>query len=122
MLKHERKVPFVLQTQKTECGLACVCMISRYYRNNISMEELRSKLEIGRDGSSFQQLIKVMEEIGLDVKSYHIPFAKANLISTPAILFWKNNHFIVIEKIKKNYILVVDPSIGRYKMKYDEFK
>lgn len=122
MLKHERKVPFVLQTQKTECGLACVCMISRYYRNNISMEELRSKLEIGRDGSSFQQLIKVMEEIGLDVKSYHIPFAKANLISTPAILFWKNNHFIVIEKIKKNDILVVDPSIGRYRMTYDEFE
>lgn len=122
MIRHERKVPFVAQSQKTECGLACVCMINRYYMNNISMEELRNQLEIGRDGSSFQQLINVLRNNGFDVKSYNIPIDKLKLLKKPAIFFWSNSHFMVLEKVSKYFVTVVDPAIGRYKMTYEELE
>lgn len=120
MSKHERKVPFVAQAQKTECGLTCVCMINRYYKNYISMEELREKLEIGRDGSSFQQLIDLLEKGGFDVKCYNIPIDKLSLLPVPAIAFWGSSHFIIIEKVNKHFVTVVDPAIGRYKLSHDE--
>ncbi len=120
MSKHERKVPFVAQAQKTECGLTCVCMINRYYKNYISMEALREKLEIGRDGSSFQQLIDLLEKEGFDVKCYNMPIDKLSLLPVPAIAFWGNSHFIIIEKVSKHFVTIVDPAIGRYKLSHDE--
>lgn len=120
MKQHERKVPFVAQSQKTECGLTCICMINRYYRNNLSMEELREQLEIGRDGSSFQQLKHVLEKQGFEVKCYNIPAEKIYILNRPSILFWNNNHFIILEKVKNNRAVVVDPAIGRYVMNMEE--
>ena len=69
----KKKVPYITQTQKTECGLCCVCMINRFYKNYITMEELRRKFEIGRDGSSFQQLVELLKCYNFTVKSYCIP-------------------------------------------------
>lgn len=117
-----KKVPFITQTQKTECGLCCVCMINRYYKNYITMEELRQKLEVGRDGSSFQQLVELLNTYNFTVKSYKIPANKLHKIKLPAIVFWGNNHFIILEKVKNNVFTIVDPAIGRLKLDIGEFE
>ncbi|WP_162300584.1 peptidase domain-containing ABC transporter [Anaerosacchariphilus polymeriproducens] len=119
-----RKVPFVAQTQKTECGLCCVCMINRYYKNYITMEELREKMEVGRDGSSFQQLVQLLNDYNLSTKNYRIPVKELYRIHLPAIVFWGNNHFIILEKVnqKKKRLTIVDPAIGRLKLQTDEFE
>lgn len=119
-----RKVPFVAQTQKTECGLCCVCMINRYYQNYLTMEELREKMEVGRDGSSFQQLVQLLNAYHLSTKNYRIPIEELYKIHLPAIIFWGNNHFIILEKVhqKKKRFTIVDPAIGRLKLSLDEFE
>jgi len=117
-----KKVPYITQTQKTECGLCCVCMINRFYKNYITMEELRRKLEIGRDGSSFQQLVELLKGYNFTVKSYRIPADELKQITLPAILFWNNNHFVVLEAIQKRKYIIVDPAVGRIKVDVNEFE
>lgn len=116
------KVPYITQTQKTECGLCCVCMINRYYRNFVTMEELREKLEVGRDGSSFPQLVNLLRNYNFSVKSYNIPAFELRKIVLPAILFWNNNHFVILEAIRKEKYIIVDPAVGRIKVDSREFE
>ncbi|SDB23653.1 ABC-type bacteriocin/lantibiotic exporter, contains an N-terminal double-glycine peptidase domain [Pseudobutyrivibrio sp. YE44] len=110
------------QSQKTECGLTCVCMINRYYKNSIPMEELRKDLEVGRDGSSFLQIKQLLEKKGFIVKSYKIPVHELDALDNPSIILWKNKHFIVLEKMKNGKATVVDPAIGRYHLSLSELE
>jgi ABC transporter, ATP-binding protein len=45
-----------------------------------------------------------------------------NSIPFPAILFWKNSHFVVVYHSDKKHIWVSDPAKGRIKYSHEEFK
>lgn len=123
MFNTKTNIPIMEQHQKTECGLCCVAMISSYYKHEITMEELRTRLETGRDGTSFSQLIDILESIGFETKAFKVPNfeAKYENIKTPCIALWKSRHFIVIEKVTKKYIYVVDPELGKIRYSYGDF-
>lgn len=122
-MKTKYKIPFIEQHQKTECGLCCVAMLASYYKHEVTVRELRREIETGRDGSSFIQLIELLEGMKFNVKAYKIPNKTENVkfIKSKSIALWKSKHFIVIESINKKNILVVDPEIGRISYTYDEF-
>lgn len=123
LLEHHRsRVPFIAQTQKTECGLSCVCMINHYYRNYITMDELRRQVEIGRDGTSFLQLVELLKQYGHEVKSYRVDAENIGKIPAPAIILWNSRHFVVLEKITKNGYIIVDPAIGTLRVDKKEFE
>lgn len=42
-------------------------------------------------------------------------------VPLPAILHWKQNHFVVLYKIKHKYFYIADPGKGLIKYSYDEF-
>lgn len=120
----KRKIPFIEQHQKTECGLCCVAMVSSYYNHEISVKELRALKETGRDGTSFHNLIDLLENIGFGVKSFRFPKDRIdtfNRIQAPAIALWESKHFVVIEKVTSKFIWVVDPELGKLKYDLKEF-
>lgn len=117
-----KKVPYIEINQQTECGIGCICMLLRFYKHYVTLTELRERLEVGRDGNSLRQLIKLMEEYNLSAKAYNIVSANLKSIPTPAILFWDNRHFVVLEKVNKNTYYIADPSLGYLKYTYDEFE
>ncbi|PMC33714.1 hypothetical protein CJ195_27030 [Bacillus sp. UMB0899] len=118
----KRKVPFIEQRQKTECGVSCVCMIQNYYHYEMTMRELRKDLEVGRDGSTFNQLNELLKKHNFSTKAYNIPAEKISLLETPSIILWDNNHFVVYEGQKhNNKVIIVDPKIGRLQYSFEEF-
>lgn len=123
MFSTKLSIPIIEQHQKTECGLCCVAMISSYYKHEVTMEELREVLETGRDGTNFIQLIEMLESIGFETNAFKVPNFKDKYknIKTPCIALWKSRHFIIIEKISKKYIYVVDPEVGKIRYSYDDF-
>lgn len=119
--KSKRKVPFIEQYQKTECGICCVCMIQNYYNLEITIQELRKDLEVGRDGSTFTQLNELLEKYNFTTKAYKIPAEKIFILDAPSIILWDNNHFVIYEGEKNNKVVIVDPKIGRLKYSIEEF-
>ena len=120
----KNKVPFIEQHQKTECGLCCVAMVSSYYKHEISVKDLRSIKETGRDGTSFQNLIELLEGMGFAVKSFRFPKERMDAfknIKTPAIALWESKHFIVIERVTSKFVWVADPELGKLKYSFGEF-
>lgn len=121
-IKTKRKVPYIEPLQQTECGVCCIGMILRYYKSYQTMQELREHLDVGRDGSTLLQLKQLMDKLNFTSKLYKSSAEGLEKIKLPAILFWGNNHFVVLEKINKRYAVILDPGYGRRKVEFGELK
>ena len=103
-----------MQTTQTECGICAVSMLSSYYGFKKPLSFYREKFKIGRDGMSLKALSYVLSDIGLEpeiIKSNKIdPDLLKNAV--PCIIC-VNNHYLVLEKIKKRKCYLCDPAKGK---------
>jgi len=119
---HMKRVPYIQQMRQTECGLCCVAMIMQYYKSYDGILRIRENLEVGRDGLKISLLSKYMKGRGLDTKVYRANADALAQLELPAIIFWHDEHFVVLEKIDEKYAIIVDPAYGRRKIKFSEFR
>ncbi|HBH83709.1 MAG: ABC transporter ATP-binding protein [Bacteroidetes bacterium GWE2_41_25] len=114
--------PFVKQPDAMDCGPACLKMIAGYYKVNHSLESLRKKCYITREGVSFLGLSEAADSIGFRTIGVKIPFGMLNEnVPLPCIVHWKQKHFVVVYKIRKEILWVADPGLGLIKYKREEF-
>lgn len=114
------RIPFIEQGEQSECGLCCLAMIISYYKCNYEIYELREEYSIGRDGTNLLILKKMAEQKGFKCKGFRINTIED--IMFPAILNVNNEHFIVAEKRFKNFIVILDPQRGRYRLSEEDIK
>ena len=65
-----RRVPVVLQMGARECGAACLAMILRHHGREITLEECRERLSVGRDGSSAAAILAAARGYGLRARAF----------------------------------------------------
>jgi ATP-binding cassette, subfamily B, bacterial CvaB/MchF/RaxB len=112
------RLPSILQTEISECGLACLAMISSYFGQRTDLAGLRSRLGTAQDGMNLTQLIAQANRIGLSARAVKAELASLKHLNTPCILHWDMNHFVVLKKVGRRKIVIHDPSIGVVKMTY----
>ncbi len=117
------KVPVILQMEALECGAACLTMILAYYKKWVPLEEVRVACGVSRDGSNALNIVKAAQSFGLEYQAFWYNtdkvLAKGNF---PSILYWNNNHFVVLCGFKRGYALINDPAAGFLRLPMDEFK
>jgi ATP-binding cassette subfamily B protein len=115
--------PFVKQPDAMDCGPACLKMIAEYHRMSFSLESLRKKCYITREGVSFLGLSEAADSLGFRTIGVKIPFdmLKDN-VPLPCIVHWRQRHFIVVYKIKNEKIWAADPAVGLVKFTREEFE
>lgn len=121
-----KKVPFVPQLESSDCGPACLAMLARYYGIKVNIKQIRLMGSLSRLGVSIKQLEEVAEKLGLQAASYKATLAEIRQVPLPCILFWKQDHYVVLEKIvlgKKNgaEFHLLDPAYGKVKLSEAEF-
>jgi len=115
--------PFVRQYDAMDCGPACISMIARWYGKRISLETIRKRAWITREGVSFLGLKTAAESMGFSAAGVKIPFSRLMTDAPlPCIVHWRQNHFIVVNRVSDRSVWVSDPAIGRIRMSHDEFK
>src|SRR5258705_3062029 len=111
------------QYDSMDCGPTCLRMVAKHYGRNISLQILREKTQIGKEGVNLLGISEAAEAIGFRTQSvtltYYSLTEEANL---PAIIHWKQNHFVVLYKIKRNQLFVADPARGLITFTPQEFK
>lgn len=119
--------PYNRQLNITDCGPACLRMIARYYGRNYSIETLRKRSFITREGVSMLGISDAAESIGLrttGIKTTLEKLTHANPI--PCILHWNQNHFVVLYGIKKRFgnlkYLIADPASKKITYNRNEFE
>lgn len=89
---------------------------------SFSLESLRKKCYITREGVSFLGLSEAADFLGFRTIGVKIPFEMLNEnVPLPCIVHWRQKHFIVVYKIKNDKIWVADPAAGLVKYTREEF-
>jgi ATP-binding cassette subfamily B protein len=114
--------PFVKQPDAMDCGPACLKMVAGFYKMNISLESLRKKCYITREGVSFLGLSEAADSVGFRTIGVKIPFELlTENVPLPCIVHWRQKHFIVVYKISNDKIWAADPAVGLVKYTREEF-
>ena len=117
-----KRVPFIEQMEHSECGLASLAMILSFYGNHVPLTELREKYGVPKGGTSLYQIMMIGKSYNLHVKGYKVNFPDLNEVPLPTIIHWENKHYVVLEKVKKNSAIIVDPANGRARISLKELE
>ena len=106
-----------------DCGPASLKIIAKHFGKFYSLQFMRDRCGIPKEGVSLLDLSTGAESIGLRTLAIKCTTNDVvNSIPFPAILFWKNSHFVVVYHSDKKHIWVSDPAKGRIKYSHEEFK
>lgn len=117
-----RTVPVKKQMTRSECGAACLAMVLSYYGRNTGVSECRELCGAGRDGVTALNIVKAARAYGLEVKAYSLEPSDLRHVHVPAIAHWNRNHFVILEKWTPERITIIDPGVGRRRIRPNEFK
>ena len=122
------RFPLYNQNEVMDCGPACLRMVSKYYGHHYSLQTLRQKCFITREGVSLLGISDAAESIGFRTCGVKITGEQlVNEAMLPCILYWNNSHFVVCYKIKRKrggklIFYIADPASQRLQYEEDEFK
>lgn len=111
------RVPVVLQSEASECGLACVVMIAAFFRHHASLAEMRQRKPASLAGLALPALMEAAHAIGLESRPLRLECEELPRLRTPCILHWRMNHFVVLERAGRSRVQIVDPAIGRCRLR-----
>jgi ATP-binding cassette subfamily B protein len=106
-----------------DCGPACLKMVAAFYKKNFSLETIRRKCFITKEGVSFLGLSEAADSLGFRTLGVRIPYEMlSERVPLPCIVHWRQKHFIVVHRIKNDNVWIADPAAGLLKYSKDEFQ
>jgi ATP-binding cassette subfamily B protein len=115
-------IPYVQQLSATECGVACLAMVLRYYGKVVPVDELREVAVSARDTTNAQALIETARLYGLRGRAVTLDLRQLECLDRGAILHWNFSHFVVLDKIARDNVQIVDPARGRWRVPMEQFR
>src|SRR5450759_1754460 len=132
------KFPHYKQLDAMDCGPTCLRIVAKYYGKTYSLQYLRSRSYISREGVSMLGISDAAESIGFRTRGYRLTWEQLrDEVPLPCIIHWNQRHFIVVYDIKKQgftpfsrgrrgqgdeaSIHVADPAAGLLKYSESEF-
>ncbi len=114
--------PFYKQLDAMDCGPTCLRMVARYYGKHFSLQTLREKSHLNKEGVSMLGIARAAEEIGMQTMGVSLTWERLrNEAPLPVIAHWKQNHFVVVYRIKGDRVYVADPAFGKAVYSREEF-
>ena len=115
--------PNILQYDSMQCGVACLQMICEYYHKKYSTNYLSGLCNTTTEGVSMLSIRDTAFALGLESNCGKVNIKGIKKISSPCILHWNQNHFVVLYKVKKGKnFYIADPGKGLVKYSLEEFK
>ncbi|MEM6965098.1 MAG: peptidase domain-containing ABC transporter, partial [Bacteroidota bacterium] len=114
--------PFYKQLDAMDCGVASLRMVARFHGRHYNPEFLRSISYPDREGVSLMDISDAAEHIGMHTLAVKIPYdVLPEEIPVPFVAHWRQNHFIVVYKVKKDKVWVADPAHGKVTLTREQF-
>ncbi len=119
------KFPHYFQHDAMDCGPTCLRMVAAHYGRVYSLENLREKSLITREGTSMLGVSEAAENIGFRTTGVKVNYNELKTAPLPCIVHWNQVHFVVVydivEKKGKDSIYIADPASGKVKYTAEEF-
>ena len=97
-----KSFPHYQQLDSMDCGPSCLRMIAKYYGRTYSLQTLRERSFITRQGVSMLGISDAAESIGMRTQGVRVSLQQLiEDVPLPCILHWNRNHFVVLYDIRK---------------------
>lgn len=115
------------QLNTNDCGPTCIRIICSYFKNEYSLRTIRKFCGVtSKLGISVYDLISGLKKIGFNATAVKVNLNELDKMPLPAILYWKQEHFVVLYKTvvksKNKVYYIADPEFGKIKLSSDIFK
>ena len=119
----KQKIVVCRQHDSMLCGVACLKMICKHYGKEFSIYYLSKICNATSVGVSLLSIGEAVSTLGFTYTCGKASFQKIKVITSPCILHWNQNHFVVLYKVKKGKsFYIADPGKGLIKYNLEEFK
>ena len=105
-------LPLILQTERAECGLACLAMVAAYHGYRSDLATLRQRFPVSLKGSTLRDLIHVAAQMSLATRPVKLDLVALDQLRLPCVLHWNFNHFVVLQKVGRRSVTIHDPATG----------
>ncbi|ARL38807.1 peptidase domain-containing ABC transporter [Burkholderia pseudomallei] len=113
------KLPMVLQTEATECGLACLAMIAGNHGHHVDLATLRARFSVSLKGTGLARVIEMAQRLELGTRALTLDLNQLSQLRVPCILHWNFNHFVVLKEVNGKSAVIYDPAQGICKLSLD---
>lgn len=115
--------PHYTQLDAMDCGPTSLRIIAQHYGRHYSLQTLRERCHITREGVSLLGISDAAESIGFRTTGVKITWEQLrDQANMPCIVHWHQQHFVVVYRIARHrgkwWIYISDPASGL--LKYDE--
>ncbi len=98
-------------------------MVLAYFGHRRALPAARRVCDPGRDGMKLEELAGAARALGLQVRVHALrSFDELVSIPLPAIAHWHRNHFVVLERVRRDALVIIDPARGRQAITREEFQ
>ena len=123
MMMRNFSFPHYRQLDAMDCGPTCLRMIAKYYGRSYTLESLREKSFLTREGVSMLGISEAAESIGFRTQGVRVSLQELEeLCPLPCILHWNQRHFVVCYRIRKGRFYIADPAGGKAVYTREEFR
>ena len=110
----------VIQSEAAECGLACLAMVADAHRMLVGLPEMRRRFPLSLKGAKLNHLINIAQQLGFQTRPLRLELEDLGKLALPCILHWDLNHFVVLAKVSRSKITILDPAVGERKLNLEE--
>ena len=116
-----KRIPVIRQMELGDCGISCLCAIAQSDGADITLSGLKIRYGTSLQGTTLYQLLSMARDLGYTGRGIAFSMSQLEDVALPAIVHWNANHYVVVEKVGKSFIEVMDPAVGRRIYTHDEF-
>ncbi|WP_126424270.1 peptidase domain-containing ABC transporter [Asticcacaulis excentricus] len=120
-IKNSYRMPMIYQAEASECGLACLAMVSNFHGHRIDLNGIRRRFNVGLNGLNLSTMIDLCQQLGLSARALRLELHHLGELKMPAILHWELNHFVVLKSVKGKKFTVLDPNLGEIEYGIEAF-
>ncbi|MFG6428694.1 peptidase domain-containing ABC transporter [Roseateles sp. LYH14W] len=110
----------ILQAESSECGIACLAMVLRHHGGPADLFELRRRFGSSLKGQTLKGLIQQANAAGFSTRPLRLELSQLGELSLPCVLHWDLNHFVVLSKVGRSAVTVLDPAVGERRLSLAE--
>ncbi len=115
-----RTVTPILQSESSECALASLAMVANAHGMHVDLADLRRRFSVSLKGATLPQLISHAGSLNFSSRPLRLEMDELAQLQMPCILHWDLKHFVVLKKVGRRSITILDPAVGERHLPFAE--
>lgn len=101
-----------MQAKSNTCGPAALAYLLSFYGQETTEADVMQHVNLQENGSSMLDLAGAANALGFDTQGWRQNYAALMKESLPVIAYINNNHYVVVNQVASNELILFDPAIG----------